>query len=129
MDESAAESDPLTILIADDSDSDRLILKTLLMRLGHQVLDAADGQEAVALFQSSAPDIVVLDVMMPAMDGMEAAREIKRLAGERLVPLLFITSLSDAEDLARCLEAGGDGSDARAQPATAGRTACSASCL
>ncbi|WP_417545204.1 SpoIIE family protein phosphatase [Marinobacter sp.] len=109
MDESAAYSDPLKILIADDSDSDRLILKTLLKRLGHQVLDAANGQEAVALFRSGAPDIVLLDALMPAMDGMEAAREIKRLAGERLVPLIFITSLSDAEDLARCLEAGGDG--------------------
>ena len=109
MDESAAESGPLKILIADDSDSDRLILKTLLKRLGHKVLDAANGQEAVALFRLEEPDIVLLDALMPAMDGMEAARQIKQLAGERLVPLIFVTSLSDAEDLARCLEAGGDG--------------------
>lgn len=109
MDESAAESGPLKILIADDSDSDRLILKTLLKRLGHDVLDAANGQEAVALFRSGDPDIVLLDALMPAMDGMEAARQIKWLAGERLVPLIFVTSLSKAEDLARCLEAGGDG--------------------
>jgi len=109
MDEPAAKSGPLNILIADDSDSDRLILKTLLRRLGHHVLDAANGHEAVALFGSGKPDIVLLDALMPAMDGMEAAREIKRLAGERLVPLIFITSLSEAENLARCLEAGGDG--------------------
>ncbi|SHK38507.1 Histidine kinase-like ATPase domain-containing protein [Marinobacter antarcticus] len=109
MDEPAAESDPLKILIADDSDSDRVILKTLLRHLGHHVLDAANGREAVALFRSGEPDIVLLDALMPAMDGMEAAREIKRLAGERMVPLIFITSLSEAEDLARCLEAGGDG--------------------
>lgn len=109
MDEPAAESAPLKILIADDSDSDRLILKTLLRRLGHHVLVAANGQEAVALFRSDGPDIVLLDALMPAMDGMEAAREIKRLAGERMVPLIFITSVSEAEDLARCLEAGGDG--------------------
>lgn len=109
MDESAAESGPLTILIADDSDSDRLILKTLLRRLGHEVLDAANGQEAVALFRTGSPDIVLLDALMPAMDGMEAARQIKQLAGERLVPLIFVTSLSEAEGLAQCLEAGGDG--------------------
>lgn len=113
MDEFAADRDagsaPLKILIADDSESDRLILKTLLTRLGHCVLDAANGHEAVALFSTEAPDIVLLDALMPEMDGMEAAREIKRLAGERLVPLIFVTSLSDAEDLARCLEAGGDG--------------------
>ncbi|RBW50045.1 fused response regulator/phosphatase [Marinobacter sp. F3R11] len=105
----AAGSGPLRVLIADDSDSDRLILKTLLTRLGHHVLDAANGHEAVALFHSGQPDIVLLDALMPAMDGMEAAREIKRCAGERMVPLIFITSLSAAEDLARCLEAGGDG--------------------
>ncbi|MFP3977952.1 SpoIIE family protein phosphatase [Marinobacter sp. KMM 10035] len=109
MDESAAETTPLNILIADDSDSDRLILKAILKRLGHRVVDAANGREAVALFQSEAPDIVLLDALMPSMDGMEAARHIKTLAGERLVPLIFITSLTEPEDLAGCLEAGGDG--------------------
>lgn len=109
MDESAVESGPLNILIADDSDSDRLILKTLLIGLGHEISEAANGQEAVALFRSESPDIVLLDALMPGMDGMEAARQIKQLAGERLVPLIFLTSLSEAEDLARCLEAGGDG--------------------
>src|SRR5690554_5772311 len=109
MDESAAENVPLNILIADDSDSDRLILKALLKRLGHQVLDAANGHEAVLHFQQGAPDIVLLDALMPAMDGMEAARQIKRLAGERFVPVIFVTSLSEPEDLAGCLEAGGDG--------------------
>ncbi|GGE58404.1 fused response regulator/phosphatase [Streptosporangium jomthongense] len=109
MDEPGAENGPLKILIADDSDSDRLILKTLLKGLGHDVLDAANGRDAVRLFQSGAPDIVMLDALMPAMDGMEAARQIKRLAGERMVPVIFVTSLTEAGDLAQCLEAGGDG--------------------
>src|SRR5690606_42044387 len=52
--------------------------------------------------------LVLLDALMPRMDGMEAARQIKALAGERLVPLIFLTSLSGAGDLARCLEARGD---------------------
>ncbi|MCM0611528.1 fused response regulator/phosphatase [Marinobacter sediminum] len=108
MEESVAENRPLRILIADDSDSDRLILKTLLKRLGHRVFDAANGLEAVALFRDTTPDIVLLDALMPRMDGMEAARQIKSLAGERMVPLIFLTSLSEASALARCLEAGGD---------------------
>ena len=109
MDDSVAEhSRPLRILIADDSDSDRLILKTLLKRLGHEVLDVANGLDAVSVFQREAPDLVLLDALMPVMDGMEAARQIKLLAGERLVPLIFLTSLSEAGALARCLEAGGD---------------------
>lgn len=98
----------MKVLIAEDSDSDRLILGALLRKLGHEVLEARDGTEAVAMFTSAEPDIVLLDALMPRMDGMEAARQIKALAGERLVPLIFLTSLSDAADLARCLEAGGD---------------------
>lgn len=108
MDDSAAEHSPLRILIADDSDSDRLILKTLLKRLGHAVLDVSNGLDAVSVFQEESPDLVLLDALMPFMDGMEAARQIKSLAGERLVPLIFLTSLSEAGALARCLEAGGD---------------------
>lgn len=108
MDDPLPENRPLRILIADDSDSDRLILKTLLRRLGHEVEDAENGLEAVNIFRKSAPDIVLLDALMPVMDGMEAARQIKVLAGEQLVPLIFLTSLSDAGALARCLEAGGD---------------------
>ncbi len=98
----------LRLLIADDSDSDRLLLKTLLKRLGHEVRAAANGSEAVAIFGEYRPDLVLLDVMMPVMDGMEAARRIKALAGEELIPVIFLTSLSDAEALARCLDAGGD---------------------
>ena len=102
------EHPPLKILIADDSDSDRLILKTLMKRLGHQVRAAANGSEAVAAFSEYQPDIVLLDVLMPVMDGINAARQIKALAGEELVPVIFLTSLSNADALARCLDAGGD---------------------
>ncbi|TGN41226.1 SpoIIE family protein phosphatase [Marinobacter confluentis] len=102
------DSKPLRILIADDSDSDRLILKTLMKRLGHQVRATANGSEAVAIFPEYLPDVVLLDVMMPVMDGITAAREIKAMAGEELVPVIFLTSLTDAGALARCLDAGGD---------------------
>lgn len=108
MDEPLPESGPLRVLIADDSDSDRLILKTMVARQGHDVIVAADGLEAVEQYRRYLPQIVLLDVMMPRMDGMEAARQIKALAGEVLVPVIFLTSLSDAGALARCLEAGGD---------------------
>ncbi|MBD3642345.1 MAG: fused response regulator/phosphatase [Marinobacter sp.] len=98
----------MRILIADDSDTDRLILQALIKRLGHEVIEAVDGLDAVEKFGEGQPDIVLLDALMPRMDGMEAARHIKALAGERLVPVIFLTSLSETEDLVRCLEAGGD---------------------
>ncbi|PID43302.1 MAG: fused response regulator/phosphatase [Gammaproteobacteria bacterium] len=102
------ESDPLRILIADDNDSDRMILKAIVRKQGYEVITAVDGREAVERFKKDSPQIVLLDALMPVMDGFEAAREIKALAGEELVPVIFLTSLTDAESLARCLEAGGD---------------------
>ena len=108
MEEPVTDPQSLSILIADDSDTDRLILAALVRRLGHRVFEAADGQQAVQLFQECEPDIVLLDALMPVMDGMEAARRIKELAGERMVPLIFLTSLSEADELAKCLDAGGD---------------------
>ena len=107
-DEQVPESQSLRILIADDSNSDRLILKTLMKRLGHRVRAAANGSEAIAVFMDYQPDIVLMDVLMPVMDGITAARKIKALAGEELVPVIFLTSLTDADALARCLDAGGD---------------------
>jgi len=102
------ESDRLKILVAEDSDSDRLILQAIVRRLGHEVVTAEDGQQALECFRRERPQIVLLDALMPRMDGREAARRIKALAGEALVPIIFLTSLSDAEELAACLEAGGD---------------------
>jgi CheY-like chemotaxis protein len=72
------------------------------------VLTAANGVEAVDAFRQQQPHLVLMDAMMPVMDGFEAARQIKALAGETLVPIIFLTSLSESEGLARCLEAGGD---------------------
>ncbi|PTT25696.1 fused response regulator/phosphatase [Pseudomonas sp. HMWF021] len=100
--------EPLTILIAEDSAADRLLLSTIVRRQGHEVLTAANGAEALEVFKRQPPHLVLMDAMMPVMDGFEAARQIKALAGETLVPIIFLTSLTESEALARCLEAGGD---------------------
>ncbi|EUB85774.1 ATP-binding SpoIIE family protein phosphatase [Pseudomonas sp. GM30] len=100
--------EPLTILIAEDSAADRLLLSTIVRRQGHEVLTAANGAEALEVFRRQPPHLVLMDAMMPVMDGFEAARQIKALAGETLVPIIFLTSLTESEALARCLEAGGD---------------------
>ena len=100
--------EPLTILIAEDSAADRLLLSTIVRRQGHEVLTAANGAEAVEVFRQQQPHLVLMDAMMPVMDGFQAAQQIKVLAGEALVPIIFLTSLTESEALARCLEAGGD---------------------
>jgi len=101
-------SDRLVVLIAEDSPADRMLLSTIVAREGHRVLTAANGLEAVALFEQERPQLVLMDALMPVMDGFEAARRIKQMAGEALVPVIFLTSLTESEALVRCLEAGGD---------------------
>ena len=101
-------ADRLTVLVADDNPADRMILGRLVERLGHQVYLAENGQVAVEQFSERRPDIVLLDALMPVMDGFEAARLIKQQAGEDLVPIIFLTSLTETDALVQCLEAGGD---------------------
>ena len=100
--------DRLAILIAEDNAADRMLLSTIVSRQGHRVLTASNGLEALALFEQERPHLVLMDALMPVMDGFEAARRIKDQAGETLVPIIFLTSLTEGEALVRCLEAGGD---------------------
>lgn len=98
----------LKILVADDTDTDRLILESIVRKEGHNVVSACNGIEAIDVYAKERPDIVLLDALMPELDGFGAARKIKELAGDELVPIIFLTSLSDTESLVQCLDAGGD---------------------
>ena len=99
----------MKIVIADDNNTDRLILKRIINSFGGcEVYSATNGAEAVELYRQVKPDIVLLDALMPVMDGYVAAIKIKQAAGDELVPIIFLTSLTEASALARCLEVGGD---------------------
>ncbi|TVP88918.1 MAG: response regulator [Pseudomonadaceae bacterium] len=104
----AAPPAGLRILVADDNPADRLILSRLVSRQGHEVLAAENGADAVELFRRERPQLILLDALMPVMDGFAAARLIREAAGEDLVPIIFLTSLTETDALVRCLEAGGD---------------------
>ncbi len=96
------------VLVADDNSVDRMYLSNILRKEGYEVLQAVNGQDAVEQFAEHRPEIVLLDVIMPEMDGMEAGRRIKDISGEFFVPVIFLTSLTGKDDLVKCLEAGGD---------------------
>lgn len=98
----------MKILIADDNASDRFLLSKIISKQGHEVIEAENGKHAIDCYVKEAPDIILMDVLMPELNGKEAAKEIKRIAGEDLVPIIFLTSLVDAQSLADCLESGGD---------------------
>ena len=84
--------EPLKILIADDETNIRRILETRLAMQGHQVAAAQDGAEALELFRSVDPDVVVLDVMMPELDGFAV---LERIRAQSEVPVIMLTALGD----------------------------------
>ncbi len=96
------------VLIADDNSVDRKVLSRVVRNQGNDVIEATNGFEAVDIFTEHRPDIVLMDVMMPGLNGKEATRQIKSIANEDFIPVIFLTSLSDAQSLADCLESGGD---------------------
>lgn len=99
---------PLTILVADDNATDRRILCAIVRQEGHRVVEAGNGRQALECYDRSPPDIILMDALMPEMDGLEASRQIKARADGQFVPIIFLTSLQDAASLAACLESGGD---------------------
>lgn len=99
---------PMRILVVDDDPVGQSLLVSLLTADGHNVASANDGLEAVARFAEMQPDLVFMDVIMPHLDGYEAARRIKAACGKHFVPLIFLTALQDENDLAQCIAAGGD---------------------
>ncbi len=99
---------PLKILIVDDELVSRKKLFAVLDKAGHTCFEAENGQEGVDAYERERPDIVIMDVLMPVMDGYEATRIIKKQSGERFVPVICLTGLEDDVSLAKCVAAGAD---------------------
>ena len=95
-------------LIVDDELSNRIILKSVLKKIGYSVIHAENGAQALELFCTEQPDMVFMDVMMPVMDGHEAVRRIREIETTRFVPIIFLTARTDDSVLSRCIEVGGD---------------------
>ncbi len=97
------------ILIVDDEEINRIMLREILSESGYRdFIEAGNGREAVEVARQHRPDIVLLDVIMPGMSGIEAAPQIKASSPDCYLPILFITSLDDEQSLVKCLESGGD---------------------
>ncbi|HTO56299.1 MAG TPA: response regulator, partial [Pseudomonadales bacterium] len=101
-------AEPIRVLVADDNRIDRTLLSRIVAREGHTVVTAVDGDEAIEKFTTERPQIVLLDALMPGLDGFEVARRIRDAAGDAFIPIIFLTSLTEADELARCLSVGDD---------------------
>lgn len=98
----------LKVLVVDDQEINRKLLHHMLDHDGFDVVLASDGLQAIELYKTEHPDLVLLDVVMPNLDGYETAPILKELAGEVYLPIIFITALEDQDSLSRCLDVGGD---------------------
>jgi cyclic di-GMP phosphodiesterase len=96
------------ILVADDTDSIRALYRKLLATDGHEVIDVGDGEAALAAVRDFHPDVVLLDVTMPRLDGLEVCRRLKSDPATRLTPVVLVTGLSDLQDRIKGIEAGAD---------------------
>jgi PAS domain S-box-containing protein len=97
-----------SILIIDDESDNFDVIETLLSGQDYQLHYVASGQEAIANLDTFRPDLILLDVMMPVMDGITVCKHIKALPKWKSVPIIMVTALSSKEDLAACLNAGAD---------------------
>ncbi|MBU0593198.1 MAG: SpoIIE family protein phosphatase [Gammaproteobacteria bacterium] len=100
-------SKPLKVLLVDDTEPNLLLASKFINKLGHETVLARNGREAVEKFQAETIDLILMDIMMPEMDGYEATRRIREISS-RWVPILFLTEKGQDEDHVRGIQAGGD---------------------
>lgn len=98
----------MKVLLADDSEVVRLLIGRFVQSLGHELILAGNGAEAVSLCTKHRPDMILMDMLMPLMDGPEAARLIKAEMGAHWVPIVLITAVDEVNKLADAMEIGAD---------------------
>jgi len=96
------------ILVVDDEQRNRRLLRQLLEAEGHRVSEAEDGAAALECVDRSPPDVILLDLSMPKVDGFEVCRRVKQTPATAHIPILLISALTEREDRLRGIEAGAD---------------------
>ena len=97
-----------TVLLVEDNADNRVIYATILRHFGYRVIEAMDGQEAIALARSEGPGVILMDISLPVIDGWEATRILKADASTRDIPIIALTAHALASDLVKAVEVGCD---------------------
>jgi two-component system, cell cycle response regulator DivK len=97
------------ILVIEDTEDNRQILRDLLSAAGYEVIEATDGATGVAMAAEQRPDLILMDIQIPVLDGYEATRRIKADPATRHIPIIAVTSYALVRDEAKTREAGCDG--------------------
>ena len=101
------------ILLVEDNEMNRDMLSRRLARNGFEVLVAIDGAQAVAMAAAESPDLILMDMSLPVMDGLEATRQVKAAPATRSIPIIALTANALVEDRERALAAGCDDFDTK----------------
>ena len=96
------------ILVVDDEDRNLRLMELLLTSFGYDVITASNGEEALEKVHDIPPDVILLDAMMPKIDGFEVAKRLKREEETKIIPIVMVTALNEIEDRVKALEAGAD---------------------
>ena len=97
------------ILVVEDQDDNMRILRDILSSVGYELIEARDGQEGVRAAGAERPDLILMDIQLPLLDGYEATRQIKADPVLRAIPIIVVTSYALSGDEAKAREAGCDG--------------------
>ena len=97
------------ILVVEDQEDNRRIMRDLLTSAGFELLEATTGEEGVRMAETGRPDLILMDIQMPVLDGYEATRRIKARAELRQIPIIVVTSYALSGDDAKARAAGADG--------------------
>lgn len=98
----------ITVLVVDDAPDNVVIVSQVVKRMGHHTIVANSGEEALEKFLAESPDMILMDVMMPGIGGLEATRRIRNAAGSRWLPILMVTACGREEEILEGLRAGAD---------------------
>ena len=97
------------ILVVEDQEDNRRIVRDLLTSAGYETIEALDGEAGVRLAEAERPDLILMDVQLPVLDGHEATRRIKRNPALRAIPVIVVTASALSGDHAKAMAAGCDG--------------------
>jgi CheY-like chemotaxis protein len=101
------------ILLVEDNEMNRDMLSRRLLKKGYELVMALDGEQAIEMARSEAPDLILMDISLPGLDGWEATRRLKAMAETRAIPIIALTAHAMAGDREKCLEAGCDDYDTK----------------
>jgi CheY-like chemotaxis protein len=109
----------VVILVVEDDEMSRDMVTRRLVKMGYAVITAADGGEAIEIARGQRPDLVLMDVCLPGVDGVEATRQIKADLRTSAIPVIALTALNTSADVRRAIQAGCD--DYETKPVAMGR--------